>query len=213
MFRKTKTAAPFFREPTPYNPLTGVGAPLTEPHPYMFGKVSTEITARDGITPGIGYVTLYILKTGKVDMFETTKNVQVRSVRDVAVEVDEYVLLLVDEYTRYWAVVGPGPTTSFKPKCRFTANEDFDTTDEWVEGTINDDLDLDWGTDQYGQGTLHPETGPNEIVARFYNLLTHTPDVYEFYGDADDAGIASFSHYTEDTVPIGIWFIDMFECP
>ena len=109
MYRKKHTSSPFFRLPTPHNPVTGQDAPLTEPHPYMIGQVTSGgITARDELTPGEGSVILHILKTGKEDMTETTKEVDVRSVIGTEIAEDEFVLLLRDEYTRYWAVAGGG---------------------------------------------------------------------------------------------------------
>jgi hypothetical protein len=78
-----------------------------------------------------------------------------------------------------------------KKLCRFTADSSFTTGSEYVEGTI---------TNQYGPGAPHSST---DITA--YNLLRHDT-TYEFYGDADDAGLAYWD--CDDN-----WRIIMFECP
>lgn len=89
-----------------------------------------------------------------------------------------------------------------KPKCRFTASAELTTSDPYVSGTISDEYNLDVGSDQWGHGAPH-----TTLTGTFYNLLTHSAGVYEFYMDSGDAGIASYSGFGTT------WFIDIPECP
>lgn len=191
MFRKRHTSSPHFRLPAPFNPVVGDHVPMREIHWYFLGKVNSGgISSFDAPDIGTGEVSLQILKPGDTELTATEKDVTVYTLGG-SIDEDEYVLLQKDDYERYWIVETSGIKKAF---CWFTLDGDLGTDEESESATIET---------QWGSGTDHDEAETITVM----NLPTHATGVYEFYGDAGDWGVASYSGTGV------VWHIITIECP
>ena len=83
----------------------------------------------------------------------------------------------------------------YKPKCRFTLDEELTTAMSSAEATL---------TDQWGQGIDHTVTS---ITVE--NQESDSAGLYVFEGNSGAAGWASFKSHTASTA---IWTIDNMQC-
>lgn len=145
-----------------------------------YGKVTTQITAASGTTPGTGVVALTWFDEVSGSTLElitdATNTISVRNMWDtIAIPVNQYVQVIQDTAGTFWVA----SEYVYQPLIRFTLAAALTTADASKTGTI---------TNQYGPGIASPNTGAGAITV--HNYETKTAGTYRFEGDVGDAGEA-----------------------
>lgn len=107
---------------------------------------------------------------------------------DTAIAADTYFPVVLTKQGRWVPTSSESASSYMKHLCRFVLLGDLTTADAFQDATM---------THEYGEGESHiSHQEHGHIIVE--NLETHDNEVYEFYGDAGNAGLAYYNYGSED---------------